>query len=217
MNDDIVRTIKAPNVMEHRFHIMAVNIWMEDESTGDIIPAEIALVEMSLKNGVTRKYIQLIDPGEVPAGFKSDLKLNSDKYHDIWIDNPELTDSYGDILDAVVDILKVRKNERFGGQNMTFNTSHNISQPEGIQCANTHKLLPVYVMPSEKKTISGAMNWLTRQANKDVTLIFYDLEFMFQQLVAASPSDSQTKLSLGAAEAYLTRDIFLYMSSVSCK
>ena len=42
-----------------------------DNTTADVVPAEIALLEMSLKNGVMRKYLQLIDPGEVPAGYKA--------------------------------------------------------------------------------------------------------------------------------------------------
>ena len=49
-----------------------VHSWFTmDNTTADVVPAEIALLEMSLKNGVMRKYLQLIDPGEVPAGYKA--------------------------------------------------------------------------------------------------------------------------------------------------
>ena len=74
-------------------------------------------------------------------------KINSEKYHDIWVDNVELIDSYGDIIDAIIDILKVQKDERYGGQNKNFNQSHDIMVPHGIECASKHKLLPIYVLP----------------------------------------------------------------------
>ena len=55
---------------------MAMRSWIElDNPSHDVIPAEIALVEMSLKRGVIRKYVQLIDPGEIPAGYKADMKV----------------------------------------------------------------------------------------------------------------------------------------------
>jgi len=216
MKEDISEIVKNPNFLNHRFHIMAVNIWLEDDSSGDIIPSEIALIEMTLKNGISRKRVQLIDPGELPIGFKSDMKINSEKYHDIWVDNLELIDSYGDIIDAIIDILKVQKDERYGGQNKNFNQTHDIMVPHGIECASKHKLLPIYVLPSQKKVISSALDWLARQANKDVSFMFYDLDFLFQQLVGNHPSDTENKLSLGAAEAYLTRDVYLYMASTSC-
>ena len=77
---------------------------MEDDANGDIIPVEIALVEMTIKHGIRRKFIQAIDPGgklsrsiiwsiflcsfflpELPPGFKGDMKINSEKYHDYWL------------------------------------------------------------------------------------------------------------------------------------
>jgi len=81
-------------VADIRYHIMTANVWLE--TNGDIIPVEIAIVEMSLRYGIMRKFVQLIDPGEIPAGFKADMMINSEKYHGIWLDNPELVDAYGD-------------------------------------------------------------------------------------------------------------------------
>ena len=74
----------------------------------------------------------------------------------------------------------------------------------------------MYFNSSQKKVISSALDWLAKQANKDVSFMFYDLDFLFQQLVGNHPSDTENKLSLGAAEAYLTRDVYLYMASTSC-
>lgn len=75
---------------------MTVNHWLELDTTGDIIPVELALVEMSLRDGITRKFVQHIDPGELPKGYAADMKINSEKFHDIWLDMPQLTSSYRD-------------------------------------------------------------------------------------------------------------------------
>ena len=77
-------------------------------------------------------------------------------------------------------------------------------------------LIEMYFYSSQKKVISSALDWLAKQANKDVSFMFYHIDFLFQQLVGNHPSDTENKLSLGAAEAYLTRDVYLYMASTSC-
>ena len=81
---------------EFRFHIMTVNHWLEFETTGEVIPVEIAMVEMSLRNGIMKKFVQFIDPGEIPPGYKAEMKINAEKFHDVWLDNPELVDCYRD-------------------------------------------------------------------------------------------------------------------------
>ena len=144
--------------------ILISSIWIQDAANDDIIPAEIALIEMTLRDGIIRKFVQMIDPGDVPDGFKAEMMINKEKYHDMWIDNPDLSDSYDEMLDSIVDILKVQGGERFGGERAAkFNTSHGINEPGAVRCARKRNLLPVYVLPRQKKFISGAMEWLKGQ------------------------------------------------------
>ena len=139
------------------------SIWIEDDASEDIIPAEIALIEMTLREGIVRKFVQMIDPGDLPEGFKGEMMINKEKYHDIWLDNNELSDSYDEILTSIVEILKVRGGERFGGDRVSFNTEHGITEPSAVRCARNQKLLPVYVMPKKKKFISRSIEWLKEQ------------------------------------------------------
>ena len=46
--------------------------------------------------------------------------------------------------------------------------------------------------------------------------MFYDVDFLFQQLLKRG-NESMNLLTVGAAEAYLTRDVYLYTSTVSCE
>ena len=62
-----------------------------------------------------------------------------------------------------------------------------------------------------------AMEWLSRQTEIEVEFVLYDLVFLFQQLVTTAPIDAPSRMTLGAAESHLTRDVFLYLPSMSCK
>ena len=58
MQEDVIRTVKSEDVADFRFHIMAANSWIKlDNDDYDLIPAEIALLEMSLRKG--RLFIHL--------------------------------------------------------------------------------------------------------------------------------------------------------------
>ena len=101
MKEDILKQVNGEDAADFRFHIMCVNVWMEMDSTKDIVPCEqlstlsscdwflifsilfiivlgeIGLVEMSLKHGIIRKYNQLIHPGVIPTGNFLVLKVRT--------------------------------------------------------------------------------------------------------------------------------------------
>ena len=43
--------------------------------TGEVIPSEIGVVRMSIQDGVVSRYNQMIGPGTLPVGYKSDAKV----------------------------------------------------------------------------------------------------------------------------------------------
>ena len=59
-----------------------------------------------------RKWLQKIDPGELPSGYKADIKENSKKYHNIELDDVELSNAYGDIVNKIIEVLSVKEHER---------------------------------------------------------------------------------------------------------
>ena len=76
-----------------RFHILEVKNWLETELE-EVYPAEIGVVEMSLEKGVYRRLNQRIWPGELPPGYKADMKIRSEKYHQMWFDNNHMSENY---------------------------------------------------------------------------------------------------------------------------
>ena len=115
----------------------------------------------------------------------------------------------------MLQTLRVQYGERYGGEGFKFNCAHDIPEPEAIKFAADHKILPIFVKSGQKKYVSGAIDWLNKQTRRNVKFMFYPLDYLFQQLVTTMTQD--IKMTLGAAEAHLSRDIYLYMSSISCK
>ena len=101
-------------------------------------------------------------------------------------DNLELTDYYKEILDSMLDILKVQQGERFSGEGMKFNCAHDIPEPEAIRFASDNKILPIFVKSGQKKYVSGAIDWLNKQTRRNFKFMFYPLDYLFQQLVSYS-------------------------------
>ena len=219
MKDDIKRRCGSEKAADFRFHIMAVNTWMEIVSLGDIVPCEIGIVEMSLNCGIIRKYNQLIHPGIIPIGYKGDMKINADKYHGIYLNNHGLVNDYRDMVEKILDILKASEDEEFAGEGLNYpTTSDDPDIPECLNSARYHRLLPIYVIPDHKRDIEGSLKWLLKMSRrKDVSFMFYDLIFLFQQFLLASPFDIPYRISYGAAEAQILRDVFLYLKNVSCR
>lgn len=203
-------------VVSMRFHIMHVNTWTVSSETSDVFPAEIAMVEMSLGKGVTGQWLQMVDPGEMPPGYKGDMKIHSEKYHKIWLDNTELTDNYCDIVKHIEKHLRCRKGEEYVGQEVSIPGYEDIALPFHYVAAQERGLLPIYVMPEHKEVIGDSLKWLCNQAKLPYVFVLYELPYLFRQLLEAAPQELPTKMTLTIAEAHLQRDVFFYTRGVSC-
>ena len=88
---------KKGKLSGQRFHFLHINHWTETDQ--QVFPAELGLVQMTLQDGVTDIFHQKIDPGtSLPLGFKGQIREWSEKTHGLWLDNPELSDNYQEIL-----------------------------------------------------------------------------------------------------------------------
>jgi len=216
MQEDIIRTVKSDDATDFRFHIMAAHSWCKlDSEEYDLIPVEICMIEMSLKKGVIRKWLQKIDPGDLPTGYKAEMRLESDKNHKLWTDNVELTDSYGDIVNKLIEILSAKDHERYVGKDIDFTSE--VEPPLNVKTAFQRRLLPIFCLEADIGDNQKMLRWLIKNSKPkiEVDFVFYHLEFLFQQLILLCPNNT-SKLTIGAAEAYITRDVFLYLPAMSC-
>ena len=84
-----------------RIDVVAMNSWLE-LGTGEVLPAEIGMITMTPFAGIHARFNQMIDPEVLPIGYKADAKINSEKYHQIWLDNEYLSNDY---LQSILECL----------------------------------------------------------------------------------------------------------------
>jgi len=218
------------------FHIASVNTWLE-LGTGEVIPSEIGLVQMSVQGGVLNRYNQMISPGVMPVGYKSEAKDNSEKYHKIWLDNPQLSDNYRAIVSAVAEEVRVPQadtpdhasgvNGRYAGEDTDIERRcqrHNVDMSDSAKAAKQYQLMPIYAMSHEMERVRKAFKWLCDKVNANgeedevkIEFTFYDLPYFFWRLVEVAPLEYLKKMTPTIAEAHLSADVFLYVAGVSCE
>ena len=122
-------------------------------------------------------------------------------------------------MNSIKDILQVEEGEKYACEGQRYpSTAEDPNIPDCLLHARYNRLLPIYVIPDQKRVISGSLKWLSKMSGvESISFMFYDLIFLFQRLLDASPFDIPHKVSYGAAEAHLMRDVYLYLSNVSCR
>ena len=114
--------------------------------------------------------------------------------------------------------MQVEEREKYACEGQRYpSTAEDPDVPDCLLHARFNRLLPIYVIPDQKRVISGSLKWLCKMSGIDISFMFYDLIFLFQRFLDASPFDIPHKVSYGAAEAHLMRDVYLYLSNVSCR
>jgi hypothetical protein len=251
MREDIkftIETAKQANQLEiYRFHIMCITAWThiaprtdkdgpnEPGVEGEVIPAEIGFVELSLRDGLTNRYYQMVDPRPIPLGYRGDMMARSEKTHQIWIDNPCLSKDYTAILETVHKSVTARTRganitsddfaeEYYAGQrsNALEEFSKHIKDdyliPKGLLSSKKFKALPIYVMPSQKQVIHNSMEWLREKSELEYSFCYYDLPDLLVNLVIRAPNSPLdiAKFTPSIARASLEKDVFLYVKGVNC-
>ena len=100
--------------------------------------------------------------------------------------------------------MRAKDDEKYAGEGLNFAFIGN-EPPNAVIHSRFRRLLPIYVVPDDKRIVSKSLEWLTKQAEDDVEFIFYDLVYLFQQLIQTAPMDIPAKMSMGAAESHLMR------------
>ena len=78
------------------------------------------------------------------------MKTNSEKHHDLWLDNVELVDAYDDILNSIVETLTAKDGEKYAGEGLKF---PNAEPPSCVISSRKRRLLPIYCLPDDKSKV----------------------------------------------------------------
>lgn len=75
--------MERKEVLEDKFYIISFQSYFEFPEEEGYQPCELAVVEFSLKHGISREFHAMIDSGPIKRGLGAEAKLYSEKYHKI--------------------------------------------------------------------------------------------------------------------------------------
>lgn len=216
---DIQSRVRSACVKSSRFILLHTVAWTEKNGT---IPCEMGLVELSLEEGVLRYYNQLIDPNPIPMGLKGAMKEYSDKYHHVWLDNPDLSDDFEAILQRFSEILSVRSGEKYANKGVRLEAPSEIQslvlEEERLKTGKNNKHLPFFVAHDNLTQSREALVWLQKQAGTNFHFECFDLSVLFFHLMNLEVDSASLRIpSLAISKALLDRDVLLYTSGMSCR
>lgn len=192
---DTVDGLSESTLRTHLFYIGHVNYYCKTEE-GSFIPAELALSEFNLEDGIRNTYHVLIDPGEIPTGYGFEAKKVSDEIH--GIPQPPYDEGEKDYFKILKDIRRFLEPGKMPNS----------------------KLPPIYTIENNIKACASVLKFITEsQFDEDIVLFrVYPLHKMFFRLknrcVGSNRELGFPLISNAIAE--IEKDVFCFTHGISC-
>ncbi|XP_048515333.1 protein maelstrom homolog [Athalia rosae] len=199
MDDYIKRAVDlsegCDSLLQKKFYFLHVNRYcckLCMDGTSDFYPAEFAIAEFSLRQGVQKTYHEIIDI-DLPLGYAAQIKNYSLQTHKI-LRNPS------------------------GGQksfSIMYERLRKFLEPETIGA----ELPPLYTANSFREVVPGLLSRMAATAGQTVDIFrIYSLETLFFHIrnAAATINNSTGFPSVTFAEKEIQKDVFDYAPGIAC-
>lgn len=162
------------------------------DTTVDYIPAEFAVIEFSLSDGVKRVYHQIVNI-KVETGYTREALEHSDMTHKLSFDAPEGEACYEAMYNKLMDFMKPSKE-------------------------SSGKLPPLYTMKKMKTIVPCLLERMTKAVNQDTDMFeVYSLEYLLGvfMLHLNEKLPECTNVAI-LAEAHLEKEAFTWTPNIEC-
>ncbi|KAJ9575906.1 hypothetical protein L9F63_007218 [Diploptera punctata] len=175
------------------FHIIHVNYYCRQEN-GVYTPCEIALAEFNFAEGVRRTYHTLINPGQIPLGYKYEAVSLSKETHQIPVPPDE-----------------------FGGETDYYKVFTNVKR--FVMGKKGKYLFPYYTRQDSVDAVKSVLSKLQEDFSEKIEFRIYPLTTLFFELrnACVSVQDGQGFPAYSLAERELDRDVFNFTRGISCE
>ncbi len=153
------------------FHLIHANSLCKT-SDGDVLPCEVAVVEFSVVDGVSRVFHAFVAPKQIPLGYAYEIRLKAERSHGLEPDSEtsplkcEAAKDYKLIAETLFDIL--------GGADVIYATKENAEDASGV-VANILN----WAKRSEKKIRVFHVEELLRHLTTSATNLIRDEAFLY--------------------------------------
>lgn len=205
MNQEIERTVRSldycSSLQTYPFHLIHVNYYCRQEN-GNFTPCEIAVAEFSFLEGIKRVYHTLINPGNIPLGYKFEAVTHSQQTHQI----PVPPEEFGGERDYVKILYDIKRFLVGSGRDMS-------SMP------------PLYTRPdcedAVKNVLWGLQDCVQLDSVNAANMFrVYSLPKLFYELRNACVPDKPGAVGFpvfSIAEDEIERDVFDFGKGISCE
>ncbi|CAH0625288.1 unnamed protein product [Chrysodeixis includens] len=193
---DITNMIKTKvinhTITEVDFYIMDINAFCK--TTDHYVIGEFTVLRFNLRYGFRDFYHELVNPGRIPVGYASDIKLGSQELGLKMPDDDCEKSNYMQILANIIDYLKQEDH-------------------------NAKSLPPLFTMPDKVAPVQDFILQMCAKAREDEFLFrVYKLDTMFFQLInqiRTHKHEGFPKESLALVQ--LKKDPFKYTPGLACE
>ncbi|XP_019865850.1 protein maelstrom homolog [Aethina tumida] len=197
IHDDILASQKANVIHKKNFFIIHINTFCYRDTEDKYYPAEIALLQFNLRDGVHEKNIfhRMVHPGTLPLGFTAAATLHSSTSHKI---KPPPSYASPNTINNMEQVFKELC--KFVKEHMDKNATYPI----------------VYVKEKYMTLVKKVLNMWADDYNNNCYFEVYNLQFMFNELRSAiEQSDIVMANSFGFAE--MSKDIYSHVPDIGCE
>lgn len=179
-------------ISDMKFYLINFNIFCKTQE-GEVIPAEIALVEYSIKEGIMKEYHEFIHPDVIPTGYGFTARQHSENTHKIPPQNfPLAKSNYMGIYNHMKQFVKSQGKVKY----------------------------PVYCLEEEIEQTEGALNWLCSRSLDTTNEHFqvYDVARLLLEYCRFAKNEEGFAFvdSPALMKDWLTKSSFNHVPNISC-
>lgn len=187
-----IKAFNLDNILDQDFYLMDVNYYCKADN--EYVIAESTVLRFNLRNGFRDFYHEKVNPGRIPFGYASDVKLSC---QELGLDMPDEStgpSNYMQILANIIDYLKQSD-------------------------ATSNTLPPLFTMPDKVASVNDFILQMCSKAGEEEVLFrVYRLDTMFYTLINSIKSrkdEGFPKESLALLQ--LKKDAFKYTPGLGCE
>uniref|UniRef100_A0A1A9WKI0 HMG box domain-containing protein n=1 Tax=Glossina brevipalpis TaxID=37001 RepID=A0A1A9WKI0_9MUSC len=189
----VKNSVKDGNLEHKSYFFISVNYFTKPMNDDRFyIPAELAVCEYSLKQGVSRIFHTLINPGIKPYGRQYEAQQHSETTHNLPLPPNAMGDeNLGNIYNSVLKFV-----------------------------STTDDYPPLYTLGESIKTVISVLDFLKSDlpaANIDLNI--YPIQYLFFVMKESTCEQGELEKpsTFHITDAYFERDYFEYQSGIGCQ
>ncbi|XP_065209163.1 protein maelstrom homolog [Planococcus citri] len=205
---NLVNSMTIDDLKEHPFYLIHVNYFCKTDHD-EYLPAEIAISEFSLLNGVHKYFHRFLSPGTIPTGYACEVKEHSDKYHRIPFNLTRNMDKFDEVYAQLREFMK--------GKFVTFDNPPLFTLTDNVFDNTSTSAVKKTLERLWESAHYGPDTYDTWESEFGVYSLAQLLFEMKRKILDGNPNGILPFPNDVLADAELRKDLYHFRSEMACK